>query len=144
MDKNVRREIILDHYQNPVHKGLTKEEGYLFTNTSSESCIDHIDMQLKYENGVIQDILFDGEACAICTSATSILIQTLIGKTRKEALQILKNYKNMIDEKEYDKNLLGELVVYDEVCMQPNRKMCALLPSHAVEKILKEIENEKK
>lgn len=144
MDKNVRREIILDHYQNPIHKGLTKEEGYFFESSSSESCIDHIDMQLKYENGIIKDILFDGEACAICTSATSILIQTLIGKTKEEALLILKNYKNMIDEKEYDLDLLGELVVYDEVCMQPNRKMCALLPSNAIEKILKEIENEKK
>lgn len=144
MDKNIRREIILDHYQNPVNKGLTSDDGYIFQNTSSESCIDNIDMQLKCENGIIKDIVFDGEACAICTSATSILIKTLIGKTIEEAEEIILNYKNMIDEKEYNKELIGDLIVYEEVCMQPNRKMCALLPSNAIEKILEVIRNEKK
>lgn len=144
MDKNIRREIILDNYQNPVNRGLTKDKDYVFQNTNSDSCIDNIDMQLKQENGVIEDIVFDGEACAICTSATSILIKTLIGKTLEEAEEIINNYKNMINEKEYDEKVLGELIVYDEIYMQPNRKMCALLPSNAVEKILEMIKNEKK
>ena len=144
MDKNIRREIILDNYQNPVNRGLTKDKDYIFQNTNSDSCIDNIDMQLKQENGVIKDIVFDGEACAICTSATSILIKTLIGKTLEEAEEIINNYKNMINEKEYDEKVLGELIVYDEIYMQPNRKMCALLPSNAVEKILEMIRDEKK
>ena len=42
---------------------------------------------------------FDGEACAICTSTTSIMIGLLIGKTKEEALNIIENYKNMIDER---------------------------------------------
>lgn len=144
MDKNIRREIILDNYQNPVNRGLTKDKDYIFQNTNSDSCIDNIDMQLKQENGMIKDIVFDGEACAICTSATSILIKTLIGKTLEEAEEIINNYKNMINEKEYDEKVLGELIVYDEIYMQPNRKMCALLPSNAVEKILEMIRDEKK
>ena len=44
----------------------------------------------------------------------------------------------MINEKEYDKELLGELNVYDEIYMQPNRKTCALLPSKAVINIFNE------
>lgn len=144
MDKNIRREIILDNYQNPMNRGLTNDDEYIHQNTNSDSCIDNIDMQLKVENGVIKDILFDGEACAICTSATSLLIKTLIGKTLSDAKNILTNYENMINEKEYDEKVLGELIVYDEIYMQPNRKMCALLPSNAVEKILEMIENEDK
>lgn len=144
MDKNIRREIILDNYQNPMNRGLTNDDAYIHQNTNSDSCIDNIDMQLKVENGVIKDILFDGEACAICTSATSLLIKTLIGKTLSDAKNILTNYENMINEKEYDEKVLGELIVYDEIYMQPNRKMCALLPSNAVEKILEMIENEDK
>ena len=144
MDKETKREIILDNYQNPMNKGLKEDDSYIFENTNNESCIDNIDMQLKVEDGVIKDILFDGEACAICTSATSLLIKTLIGKTLSDAKNILTNYENMINEKEYDEKVLGELIVYDEIYMQPNRKMCALLPSNAVEKILEMIENEDK
>ena len=95
-------------------------------------------MMMKIKDGIIEDIVFDGEACSICTSATSILIRNLIGKTKEEAEVILNNYQNMINEKEYDKDILGELNVYDQVYKQPNRKTCALLPSRAAESILKE------
>lgn len=138
MDKEVRREIILDNYQNPMHRGLVNDESYILKNTNNDSCIDNIDMQMKIEDGIVKDIVFDGEACAICTSATSIIIRTLIGKTKEEAEKIIENYQNMINEKEYDKELLGELNVYDEIYMQPNRKTCALLPSKAVINIFNE------
>ncbi|MEI3499013.1 MAG: iron-sulfur cluster assembly scaffold protein [Bacilli bacterium] len=41
----------------------------------------------------------NGEACAICTSSTSITIDTLIGKTIDEVIDIYQNFSNMIDEK---------------------------------------------
>ena len=141
MDKEVKREIILDNYQNPMNKGLKEDDSYIFENTNNESCIDNIDMMMKVENNIIKDILFDGEACAICTSATSIIIKSLIGKTLEEAESIIVNYQNMINEQEYDKELLGELNVYDDIYLQPNRKKCALLPSDAVEKILEVVRN---
>lgn len=143
MDDNLRREIILDNYQDPFHKGLIEGEGYCKVNTHSDSCIDNLDFIMKVQDGVIEDIRFDGEACAISTSVSSILIRKLIGKTVEEATTILTNYKNMIDEKEYDENILGELNVYDEIYKQPNRKNCALLPDRAIEKLLGGIENGK-
>ncbi len=141
MDSNLRREIILDNYQEPMNRGLVEDDTYLKVNTNSESCIDNLDFMMKIENGIIKDIRFDGEACAISTSASSIMIRALIGKKVDEAKKILENYQNMINEKDYDKELLGELNVYDE--MQPNRKNCALLPSVAVNKMLGELGNEK-
>ena len=136
MDSNLKREIILDNYQNPDNRGLIDDDSYLKINTNSESCIDNLDFMMKVEDGVIKDIKFDGEACAISTSATSIMIRKLIGKTKEEVINILTNYQNMINEKDYDKELLGELLVYDEIYKQPNRKGCALLPSEAIEKML--------
>ena len=139
MDSNLRREIILENYQEPLNRGLIEDESYLKVNTNSESCIDNLDFMMKIEDNVIRDIRFDGEACAISTSASSIMIQCLIGKTVKEAKDILNNYKNMIQEKEYDEKLLGELIVYDEISKQPNRINCALLPSVAIEKMLEKL-----
>ena len=88
------------------------------------------------EDDVIIEARFDGDACAICTSAASIMIKTLIGKTISEAKDIVNNYNNMINEKEYESSKLEELIVYDTVYKQPNRKNCALLPFRAVGEIL--------
>ena len=143
MDDSLRREIILENYQNPDNKGLINDDSYLKVNTNSESCIDNLDFMMKIENGIVKDIRFDGEACAISTSASSIMTRKLIGKSIDEVKKILVNYKNMIDEKEYDEDVLGELNVYDHICKQPNRKNCALLPMVSIEKMLGELESGK-
>ena len=139
-DKEMQREIILDNYQNPKNRGLVSDSSYIIENTNNESCIDNIDIQMKVDNGVIVDIRFDGEACAICTSATSIVIKSLIGKSVNDARRILQNYKNMIEEKDYDKDLVGELYVYNEIGKQPNRITCALLPYNAIIKMLNRLD----
>lgn len=136
MDSRFKREIMLEHYQNPVNRGLVEEEGYLKINTRSDSCVDNIDIMLKLENDIVKDVRFDGEACAICTSATSIMIKTLIGKNVDEVKAIVQNYEKMINEEPYDKDALAELIVYDEIYKQPSRKRCALLPAEAIKKII--------
>ena len=142
MDNNLRREIILDNYQDPMNRGLIEDESYLKVNTNRESCIDNLDFMMKIEDGIVKDIRFDGEACAISTSASSIMIRSLIGKKKEEVEVILDNYRKMINEEEYDSEVLGELNVYDEICKQPNRKNCALLPSVAIKEMLEGKDND--
>ena len=137
MDQNLKRSIMLEHYQNPKNKGLIKDETYLKINMNNESCIDEINLMVKLDGDTIKDIRFDGEACAICTSATSVMIGTLIGKDIKTAERIIENYYNMIEEKEYDKELLQQAVIYNDIAKQPNRKKCALLPWWGIEKATK-------
>ena len=144
MDSNLKREIILDNYQDPMNRGLIEDDSYIKVNTNSESCIDNLDFMMKIEDNKVVDIKFDGEACAISTSATSIMIRTLISKSLDDAINILDNYRKMINEEEYDENLLGELMVYDDICKQPNRKGCALIPVRAIDKVLEVFSCEKK
>ena len=139
MDNKLKREIILENYQNPKNKGLLNDESYIKINMNNESCIDEVNLEVKIENDIIKDIRFDGEACAISTSSTSIMINTLIGKTTTQAENILQNFLNMIDEKPYDKNVLEEAIVYDDIHKNPNRKKCALLSWWGIEKILNQI-----
>ncbi len=136
MDSNLKRSIILENYQNPKNKGLVNDESYISINMNNESCIDEVNLQVKLENEIIKDIRFDGEACAMCISSSSIMIETLIGKTLEEAREILDNFLNMIDEKEYDADVLESAVVYSDTYKQPNRKKCVLLPWWGMEKIL--------
>ncbi len=143
MDSEIKRNIILDHYQNPRNKGLTGNKDYKTINMNNESCIDEVNLEIKVENGIIKDIKFDGEACAICTSSSSIMTDTLIGKTTEEAKKILQNFLNMLDAKSYDKEILEEAIVYDDIHKQPNRKKCALLSWWGIEKLLNELEAQK-
>lgn len=138
MDSNLKRSIILEHYQNPKNRGLIEDSQYIKVDTNNESCIDEIHLMVKIENGVIVDARFDGEACAICTSSTSIMISTILGKTVLEAKEILNNFSNMIEEKEYNEDILEEAIVYDDIYKQPSRKKCALLPWWGLEKVIKE------
>lgn len=139
MDKEFRRELIVENYQHPYHKGLKKEKEYVQANTNNESCIDNIDIELKIENNRVVDANFDGEACAISTSATSIFLQKIIGKTIDEVKTLLTDYEAMIDEKPYDETMLEELIAYNEIYLQPNRKKCALLPAVTIHKILEQL-----
>ena len=136
MDSNLRREIIVDNYQNPTNKKVIDDDSFIKERIISDSCIDNITLYVKFKDDVILDIYFDGEACAITTSATSIMIKKLIGKTIEEADTLMENYYNMIDEKEYDEELLGELNAYSEIYMQPNRKKCAIFPFETLKKAI--------
>lgn len=136
MNEDIKRTIILENYQNPKNRGLIEDDSYKVINTNSESCIDQVDLQIKIEDGVIKDIRFDGEACAICTSSTSIMINLLLNKKVEEAKEIITNFENMIEEKEYDENILNEAVVYSDIAKQPNRKKCALLTWEGIKEVL--------
>lgn len=138
MNSDLKRAIILENYQNPHNRGLTHDCSYISINTNSKSCIDEINLELKIEDDIIKDIKFDGEACAICTSSTSIMTKTLIGKKVSAAKEIIENFENMIDEKEYNEEILGEAIVYSDISKQPNRKNCALLTWKGTKKVLDE------
>ena len=91
-DKEIKRQIILDHYENPRNKRNVNDDRYLTVRMNSESCIDDFNIQILIENNVIKDFCFDGVGCAISTASTSILSELVINKTIPEALEIIDNY----------------------------------------------------
>ena len=64
------------------------------------------------------------------------MIETLIGKSIEEAKEILKNYEYMIDEKEYNSDILETANIYSDIAKQPNRKKCALLAWWGIKKVI--------
>ena len=128
MDKELKRSIIMDNYRDVDNRiRHDNDNKYKMFNTRSATCIDNLDIYVDINNNIIEDISFEGEACVISTSSTNIMINLIKGKTVDEAIKIIKNYDNMIKEKDYDKNILGEAIVYDDIYKQPNRIKCATL-----------------
>lgn len=140
MDSKLKRDIMLDNYQNPANKGIPKNRDYKKVNSKNESCVDNIDVAAKIKDGKLEDVCFDGDACAICISSSSVMTKELKGKSIEEAEEVIDNYERMINELPYNEEILGELNIYNEVYKQPSRKKCALLAMKSIEKI---IESEK-
>ncbi len=138
MDSNTKRDIIMEHYSHPKNRVRTEDPDYLKINTNNSSCIDNLDIYIKIKNKKIEDIVFDGEACAISISSTSIMITNLIGKTVLEALDYINNFEAMVNEEKYNEEILNEALVYDDIYKQNNRKNCALLPYKGLKKVLED------
>ncbi len=136
MDDKIKRDTILEHYQNPLNKQEPSGDGYIKNNSRNASCVDNIDLYIKLDGDEIVDITFTGEACAISTSATSLMIKRLIGLTKREALEVINQFEKMVNEEDYDTEILTDLIVYDTIHNQPSRKNCALLPFRGIKEIL--------
>ena len=135
-DPMMIRQVILDHYQYPRNKGLTNDFRYGKVRMNSDSCVDDINVEMLVEDGVIKDIKFDGIACTISTASTSIMSELLKNKTVEEATNIINNYMNMIDEKEYDEDLLEEAGAFKNTYKQANRIKCATLSWNGLKDII--------
>ena len=137
MDSELKREIILDNYQNPFNKDGKDDLNYEKVNSNNESCIDNIDLYVLIEDKIIKDIHFNGEACAISTASTSIMLKNIIGKHVIDAIEYINNFMNMINENDYNEELLGEGIAFTDIYKQQNRKTCVTLPYVGIIKILK-------
>jgi len=135
LTNDMMRQIIMDHYQNPIHK-KTPKSGYISIHSKSENCIDDINVYLKLENNIVKDCLWDGVACAISTASTDIMCELVINKTSKDAHYIIDNYFKMIHEEKFDEEVLGEAIAFINTAKQAARIKCACIGFHALEDLL--------
>lgn len=135
------RELVMDHYKYPHNHGLIDKKDILSRHMASDSCIDDITVQTDIQNGIIKDVRFDGVACTISTASTSMMSDLLKGKSVDDAKKIIDNYLNMIENKEYDRDLLEEAVAFKNVYKQANRIKCATIGWKAMQEMIEESGN---
>ena len=105
------REIIIDHYKNPRHKGKLSDSKFIFED-ENPLCGDHIEIFIETDqNEIITEAKFDGQGCAISMASADLLIDSMIGKD-------INSIKAMT--KETILELLG-------IELSPVRLKCALL-----------------
>ena len=134
----IYNDLIMEHSMNSYNK-KTLEGATCSEMGHNPSCGDEIKLELKLNNGVIEDMAFLGHGCAISQAATSIMIDTLRGKTVEQAKEIIKTFIEMIkreitDEAELEK--LEDAIAFKNVSNMPARVKCALLAWHTMEDIL--------
>lgn len=80
MNSEIYREMILEHYKNPVNVG-NLEKADVISRDSNLVCGDEIEIQMKFDDGKIDDIKFQGQGCAISIASVDILIDLVKNKT---------------------------------------------------------------
>jgi SUF system NifU family Fe-S assembly protein len=139
--ENLYRQVIMDHYKNPRNKGLIQDPLYKTVHIKNPTCGDDITVQAKLEGNNITDVRHDGTGCSICCSSASVMSETLIGKSKTEALNIAENYLNMLSNKPYNEDVeLEDAIVYQGVRKFPARIKCASIAWKAFEGTLEESE----
>ena len=110
------REIIIDNYKNPSHRGQLEQKDYSFED-ENPLCGDfiHVDLTLD-ENQKVKDAVFSGHGCAISQASADLLLDAIRGKTLDEVKRL--NKQDVLD-------LLG-------IELSPVRLKCALLPLKVV------------
>lgn len=127
LDPMIMREVIMDHYEHPRNKEEVDDPSYVSAHMNSASCIDDITVQVRLSGERIEDVKWHGTACAISSSATSIMSELVKGKTLSQAEKAMGAYLKMMRGEPYDASLLGEAEVFKNTNRQPSRIGCATI-----------------
>jgi nitrogen fixation NifU-like protein len=104
------REIILEHYKHPAHRGMIPN-ATISHEEDNPLCGDRIHIDMLIKDGVVEDVKFSGQGCAISQASADMLLEEIKGKSLSEAQQI---------DKQAVLDLLG-------IPLTPARLKCALL-----------------
>ncbi len=135
---DVYNDLIMEHSMNSYNKKKLEKADYSEIG-HNPNCGDEITLELKLDGNKIEDMAFTGHGCAISQASTSIMIDTLRGKTIEEAKEIIKTFIEMIKRETTDEEQLKKLedaIAFKNVSNMPARVKCALLAWHTVEEIL--------
>lgn len=134
-------DLIMEHSMNSYNKKKLSCADFCEIG-HNPNCGDEITLELKLNGNIIENMAFSGHGCAISQASTSIMIDTLKGKTVEEAKEIVKTFIEMIKRETTDEQELKKLedaIAFKNVSNMPARVKCALLAWHTIEDIIKEI-----
>ena len=127
--ESMYQEIILDHYRNPLHKGL-RDPYDAEVHHVNPTCGDEVTLRVKLDDGVVVDVSYDGQGCSISQASTSVMADLVIGGTVEEGLAKQAEFLELMQSKgegEPDEDLLEDAVAFAGVSKYPARVKCALL-----------------
>ena len=133
-------DLIMEHSMNSYNKENLEEADYCRMGHNPNSG-DEIEIQLKLNGDIIEDMSFTGHGCAISQASTSIMIDVLKGKTIKEAKDIIQTFIDMIKREtksEEELKKLEDAIAFKNVANMPARVKCALLAWHTMEELFNE------
>ena len=135
MLEDLYQEVILDHSRRPrnfhqMDDATRHVEGY------NPLCGDKLKLFVKLDGERVADISFVGAGCAISTASASLMTETVKGKSRQEAVNLMERFHDLLTTEKPRKADLGKLEVFSGVREFPARVKCATLAWHTLKSAL--------
>ncbi len=90
------RDVIFEHYRRPHNKGEIAG-AQIVTKGTNPVCGDRVTIYGKVgADGKLEQIGFDGKGCAICIASSSLMTESVRGKTLTEAGEVAEHFKAMM------------------------------------------------
>ena len=127
--ESLYQEIILDHYKNPVGRGL-REPFDAEAHHVNPTCGDEITVRVRIVGDKVEDLSYAGQGCTISQASASVLHELVSGHALAEALRAHDSFVELLQgrgEVEPDEDLLGDGIAFAGVAKYPARVKCALL-----------------
>ena len=124
------QEVIIEHNKKPRNYGDLEPCTHQ-AHGLNPLCGDDITLKLVVEDGVVQDIRFQGHGCAISKASCSLMTVNVKGKPLADAEVLVDQFRAMIRgslDTAKDPNVLGRLSLFQGVRDLPSRVKCAVLP----------------
>ena len=130
------QEIIMDHRRSPRNEGLPDGHDH-YADGFNPFCGDRVAVGLKVEDGVIVDVGFEGEGCAISMASASLMTDSVMGRPVAEAVKIFEGFRNLLTSTNGTDATdaavdLGDLEALAGVKAFPTRIKCAILSWHTL------------
>ena len=137
------QQVILDHSRRPRNFG-TLSNADVLVHGDNPACGDEIHLGVHFSpEGMLEEIRFSGQGCAISQASASMMTMKLKGKSRSEAAELAQIFKNLVTgEINVETKGLGDLQLLQGVRKFPQRVKCAMLAGRAVEQALAETKGE--
>ena len=130
--RELYQELILDHGQRPrnfhVIDGATGDaEGF------NPLCGDRVHVYVTQDGGILRDVAFTGDGCAISKASASLMTQAVKGRSAADAAHLHAGFHALITgQPGADADALGKLAVFAGVSEFPVRVKCASLAWHTL------------
>lgn len=135
---NIYTAALMQHNSHPDYK--YEMEGCTCSHEGvNPSCGDELTLQLRIEDGVIEEASFVGSGCAVSQASADMMADLIIGETVDEAKRLVGLFLGMIKGEtlsEEDKEDLDEAAELESISRMPARVKCAELAWRTLEKLL--------
>ena len=132
--RELYQEIILDHNKAPRNfRSIPDPDRRV--EAFNPLCGDHYTIYLKFRDGVIEDVSFEGAGCAISKASASLMSTMVKGKTREQAGALFDLFHRLVTGEQVSPNELasiGKLAAFANVSEFPARVKCASLAWHTM------------
>jgi nitrogen fixation protein NifU and related proteins len=138
--ESVYQELILRHYRSAKHRGELDAPDAVIP-MRNPVCGDDILLQVRVEEGRVEEIRFSGHGCAISQAAASMMSEKASGRSWEEIHALAARFRQMLegDEGAAKDRELGDLRALAGVSKLPRRVKCAMLAWDALEEAERKI-----